>query len=315
MRPLKDSLPPASDKVLYVFYDSETTQNTEYTDEAKLHVPNLVCVQQFCSKCEVVEDGDCVQCGRRKHSLLQYPLGDLHSYLTEPRPWANTIVAIAHNAKSFDIHFILNRAILLKWKPELIMNGLKIMSMKMENLVFLVSVSFLPCSLRMLPEAYCLTASKSWYPLYFNTEEIPDVTYYGVNEIGEEEGQEFLAWYESQKSGHFDNRRVLEKYFQDDVTFLRQACRVFRRQFMHTGNIDVFLESVKISSACNKVFRKRFQQPYTIGLIPIGGYSCNNNYSKKALMWLLHMEETHGVNIMHCRNCLEYMYPNCPASV
>ena len=28
---------PAGDKVLYVFYDFETTQNTEYTDEAKLH--------------------------------------------------------------------------------------------------------------------------------------------------------------------------------------------------------------------------------------------------------------------------------------
>ena len=30
MRPLKDALPPAGDKVLYVFYDFETSQNTEY---------------------------------------------------------------------------------------------------------------------------------------------------------------------------------------------------------------------------------------------------------------------------------------------
>jgi hypothetical protein len=33
------------------------------------------------------------------------------------------------------------------------MNGLKIMCMKMEHLVFLDSVSFLPCPLRKLPEA------------------------------------------------------------------------------------------------------------------------------------------------------------------
>ena len=45
MRPLKDTLPPASDKVLCVFYDIEITQNTEYKDESKLHVPNLVCDQ------------------------------------------------------------------------------------------------------------------------------------------------------------------------------------------------------------------------------------------------------------------------------
>jgi len=76
MRPLKDALHPGSEKVLYVFYDIEITQNTRYTNEAKLHVPNPVCGQQFCSRCEDEEDvGDCVRCGRRKHSFLQDPVG------------------------------------------------------------------------------------------------------------------------------------------------------------------------------------------------------------------------------------------------
>ena len=162
MSPLKDVLSHASDKVLYVFYDFETTQNTEYTDGAKLHVPNLVCLQQFCSRCGDVEDGECVLCGRRKHSFWQVPVGDLLTYLTETRLWASKFVAIAHNAKAFDLHFILNKAILLKWKPEIIINWLKIMCMKVEHLVFLDSVSFLPCPLRKLPEAYGLSASKSW---------------------------------------------------------------------------------------------------------------------------------------------------------
>ena len=148
-----------------------------------------------------MEDGDCVRRGKRKHSIWEDPLGVLLSYLTEPRPWAYKIVAIAHNSKSFDLHFILNRAILLKCKPELIMNGLKIVFMKLEHLVFFDSVSFLPCPLRKLPEAYGLTASKSWYPHCFNSEEnlyylghIPDVSHYGVNEMGEEEMRECLAW-------------------------------------------------------------------------------------------------------------------------
>ena len=103
---------------------------------AKLHVPNLVCVQQVCSRYECEEDGvDCVRCGTRKHSFGENPVGDLLSYLTEPRPRANKIVATAHNVKAFDLHSIFNRAIVLKWKPELIMNGLKIMCMKMEHLV------------------------------------------------------------------------------------------------------------------------------------------------------------------------------------
>ena len=67
MRTLKDALPSASDKILYFFYDFETTQNTEYTAEAKLHVPNLVCVHQFCSRCEDMEDS--LRCDKRIHSF------------------------------------------------------------------------------------------------------------------------------------------------------------------------------------------------------------------------------------------------------
>ena len=57
MRPLKDALPPAGDKVLYVFYDFETDQNTRYTYDATLLIPNLVCVRQLCSRFEDEEDG------------------------------------------------------------------------------------------------------------------------------------------------------------------------------------------------------------------------------------------------------------------
>ena len=56
MKMLKDVLSDASDKVIYVLYDFETTQNTKYSDKATLHVPDLVCVQQFCSQCEDAED-------------------------------------------------------------------------------------------------------------------------------------------------------------------------------------------------------------------------------------------------------------------
>ena len=111
-------------------------------------------------------------------------------------------------------------------------------------MVFLDSVSFPPCALRELPEAFGLSASKSWYPHYFNTEEnlnyvghIPDISYYGVDEMREDGRKEFLVWYESQKSETFDNRHALESYCQDEVTVLRQAFRVFRREFMQIGHI------------------------------------------------------------------------------
>ena len=82
----------------------------------------------------------------------------------------------------------------------------------------------------------------------------------------------------------FDNRRVLEAYSQDDVTVLRQDCLVFRREFMHIGNIEDFLEPITIASSSNKVLRKSFLEPDTMGFIPMGVYSGNVNYSRKALM-------------------------------
>ena len=139
MGPLKDVLPPTGD----VFYDFETRQNTE-----------------FCSRCEDAEDGcDCVRFGTRRLSFWQDPAGELLSYLTEPRPWANKVIAIKRNAKAFDLHFILKRALLLKWKPDLIMNGHKMVYIRMEQLMFLDSVSFLPFP---LPVAFGLTVGKSW---------------------------------------------------------------------------------------------------------------------------------------------------------
>jgi hypothetical protein len=48
--------------------------------------------------------------------------------------------------------------------------ALKIMSIKMEHLIFL-DVSSFPYALRKLPEEFCLQSTKSWYPHYFNMQE------------------------------------------------------------------------------------------------------------------------------------------------
>jgi hypothetical protein len=111
-----------------------------------------------------------------------------------------------------------------------------------------------------------------------------------------------MKWYNNQKIMSLKKKLVLEKYCKDDVTVLRQTCQIFRREFIVIGKHRGFLESFTMASACNKALRKRVLRPDTIGLIPDGGYSCNNNYSKKVLMWLLHMEVMDGCKLMHARN-------------
>jgi len=104
---------------------------------------------------------DCDCCGKRRHSFFDDPVGDLLIYLCAPRPWCEKVVAIAHNAKSFDAQFILNIAILMKWQPKLILNGLKIICMQIQYLTFIDFVSFLPMPLRKLPEAFGISVTKS----------------------------------------------------------------------------------------------------------------------------------------------------------
>lgn len=151
-----------------------------------------------------------------------------------------------------DILFVPNCVVLMKVVPELlIMNG-QFMCLKLENVTCLDSVNYLAMPLRKLPEAFGLTAVKSWYSHLFNTAEnmnyvvpAPDISYYDVNQMHDSERKEFLLWYETTaKKEVFDNKRVLERYCQADVTVLREACRTFRRHFLQIGNVDVFLESI-----------------------------------------------------------------------
>ena len=108
-----------------------------------------------------------------------------------------------HNSKAFDLHFILNRAIMLKCTTKLITKVLKIISLKMKYLVFLDSVSFFPFALRKLLVAFGLDATKSLYPHKFYTEEnldyvgpMNDISFYCVNEMSGGETMEFLEWYD-----------------------------------------------------------------------------------------------------------------------
>jgi len=73
--------------------------------------------------------------------------------------------------------------------------------MNKKHLLFLDSVSFLPCAVCKMPEALGLQATKSGYHHYLNTEEyldyvgpMPDISNLGVDEMSGGEGKEFLAW-------------------------------------------------------------------------------------------------------------------------
>ena len=83
LQPLKNEL--SCSHVLFVFYDFETTQDTKFSKNTNEHIQILVRLQQFCEMHDDI-DVDCERCGWKRHSFYADPVGDLLSYLCEPRP-------------------------------------------------------------------------------------------------------------------------------------------------------------------------------------------------------------------------------------
>ncbi|KAK5647986.1 hypothetical protein RI129_002878 [Pyrocoelia pectoralis] len=97
----------------------------------------------------------------------------------------------------------------------------------------------------------------------------------------------------------FDFKKEFVEYCVYDVEILAQSCLKFRQLMIKEGNVCPFTESVTLPSACNKIFRRNFLKPNTIGLIPKGGYTQCDNQSKIATQWLLLEERKRRINITH----------------
>jgi hypothetical protein len=87
----------------------------------------------------------------------EYPVGNFIEYLWLSGPFAE-------NSRGYDRQLLLRRVLELKWVPQLVMDGVKILSMCVENLHFLDSVNDLPISLKSMPKSFDLTCKKGYYP-------------------------------------------------------------------------------------------------------------------------------------------------------
>lgn len=81
---------------------------------------------------------------------------------------------MAHNGQGYDHRFIIQNILTKKeLKPELIMNGTKIVRMKIGNVKFIDSLNFSPMALSALPKVFGLGVNfkKGYFPHLFNTRE------------------------------------------------------------------------------------------------------------------------------------------------
>lgn len=172
------------EKWVLIFYDFETTCEESYrgSDDTFVHKPNLCVANQICYKCYNCGDGECENCTQRTRVFEGYScVKDFVDFVEEYRPYSrNKVTAIAHNAKSFDLHFIMNEMLSREKPVKLILGGRKILFALYNNCIrFVDSFNFIPMALASFVGAFDLSndLSKTGYPYKFDT--LSNFTYEG----------------------------------------------------------------------------------------------------------------------------------------
>lgn len=175
--------------------------------------------------------------------------------------------------------------------------GAKLLSFQCGNMIFRDSLNFFNMPLERLPATFNLTkAHKGFFPYSYICEDkldyigvYPKAEEYHPERMTEKRRKEFFSWHKDKvESGAiFDCRKELSAYLKSDVKVLTQSMEKFGSEMMDLTGIIPTIECVTIASTAFKVFQKKFLEPYTIALEPLGGWRHNQqNQSIEALQWL-----------------------------
>ena len=218
----------------------------------------------------------------------------------------NGYTFIAHNGKSYDMHFALKWLINQGIKPYCIYNGAKIMFMEIPKLSirFIDSLNFLQMPHKLFPKTFGMNElKKGYFCHYFNKEcnqnyvgLMPSKKHYGYNQMKPDERSKFLKWYEGRVSENyvFDLKNEILEYCRSDVDILRRGIMKLREDFIKLENIDP-LRYITIASVCLSIYRSNYMPQKTIAIVP--EYAKTDNFSKMSIIWLNFL--SNGVNIQH----------------
>ena len=205
---------------------------------------------------------------------------------------------MAHNGAGYDNKFILKWCIEHGLNPSMIIRqGSRItyMHFKKFNIRFVDTLNFFNEGLRKLPAIFGIKETvKGYFPHHFNTVEnqnyigvIPDIKYFGDNNMKVEELPDFNKWYIEQaniKNWSFKDEMI--KYCRADVEVLSRAVLAFRKDFYENLNIDPF-RYITLPSLCMNIYKGRFLPDKSIV-----ANDTNKPISKISLEWFINLNNS-----------------------
>jgi hypothetical protein len=314
-----------SNPKIFIFYDFESQQNLQESNEY-IHKPNFCVVFITCDKCweENIKDRRidwCYFCGNKEYIFkgLQtvdefciFLFDSYASFIKNKKIYMKLkedimIYVIAHNSRGYDSQFILKYCVKNRITPSVIRKGTKILSMKIKNIKFIDSLSFLPMALKNLPECFGFNSQieKGKFPFYFNKPgnenyrgSWPAIEYYDPDQMDEKEREKFLEWYEKQRNKEFVFETEIEKYCRNDVDILMRCSMTFRQIFKSVSGIDPFCRSITIAQSVMEVFKTNFLKINQLAICPPEGYEPKRRVSYLGHAWLDFLEKTENIVII-----------------
>ena len=222
----------------------------------------------------------------------------------------------AHNRSRFDYFPFVDKIGRFTGKdPDVIFDGSSIICIKVfdKRLIFMDSFRFLPMRLADMPTTFGVSdVAKAFFPYRLNTPELWDkcipkleIELYVVSKR-----TEFLEWYRNAIEEPYMQRLDLVdagqdvlctcnifaenlKYCRDDVKVLRVCFLKFLEACMQTTGIMPGVDNLTTASYCNLVWKAKFLEPGTVGLVPHKGHVHKDTQSKIALSWLKFLDVCH----------------------
>ena len=223
---------------VFIFFDFECKQDVEkckdkWGNSVYTHQPIMCVIQKVCEYCmprgEHQTLRGCLDCGQNQVVFKgDTTLDKTGAYLfSEDHNKRNALIC-AHNARSYDFQFLVQYLIANGIQPSVIMNGHKIISMRVGRIQCLDSLSFLPFPLSKLPDCFNFTSlKKGFFPFLFYPKEgldyigeWPAMHYYNPDGMKENTRQSFLEWYPKQIHKVFNYSVEMEEYCVSDVQIL-----------------------------------------------------------------------------------------------
>ena len=157
--------------------------------------------------------------------------------------------------------YIKEHIISIDTRPEILINGTKLMSIKFRHVKLIDSYSFIPISLEKFTKTFCLKElKKGFFPHLFNVPanqtyrgNIPDKKYYGSQFFSESKKEEFDNWYENASKSVFDFRAEIDSYCLSDFKLLKEGCSAFRNVILKITDNKVYRHCQFVSLHLQKI--------------------------------------------------------------